>query len=69
MAKKKTLSPVASPPPGERKSITTLKGSVEWASWLERLADHDRNTVVGLIDRALAEYAVNHGFKEEPPKR
>jgi hypothetical protein len=54
---------------GERKSITTLKGSQEWAAWLERLADHDRNTLAGLIDRALVEYAQNHGFKEEAPKR
>jgi hypothetical protein len=62
MAKKK-------PANGERKSITTLKGSHEWAAWLERLADHDRNTLAGLIDRALVEYAQNHGFKEEAPKR
>ena len=55
--------------PGERKSITTLKGSVAWGDWLERLADFDRNTIVGLIDRAVAEYAQNHGFVERPPRR
>jgi hypothetical protein len=55
--------------PGERKSITTLKGSAEWGAWLERLAEFDRNTIVGLIDRAVAEYAQNHGFQEKPPRR
>lgn len=68
MARKKGADKPATEPAG-RKSITTLKGSAEWAGWLERLADHDRNTIVGLIDRALAEYAQNHGFKEPPPKR
>ena len=64
MAKKNVLASS-----NERKSITTLKGSPDWAAWLERLAEFDRNTVVGLIDRALAEYAKNHGFNEPPPKR
>lgn len=64
MGKKK-----ASGSSGERKSITTLKGSPEWSAWLMRLAKHDRNTIVGLVDRALAEYAVNHGFDEPPPER
>jgi hypothetical protein len=64
MAKKK---PAATS--DERESLTTLKGTSEWVAWVRRLADHDRNTVVGLIDRALAEYALAHAFKEEPPKR
>lgn len=70
MAKKpppKAGAPKAAAVP--RKSITTLKGSPEWGAWLERLADFDRNTIVGLIDRAVAEYAQNHGFEERPPKR
>lgn len=70
MAKKRVSKPgAAKAEAGERKSITTLKGSAEWGAWLERLADFDRNTIVGLIDRAVAEYAQNHGFEERPPKR
>jgi hypothetical protein len=70
MAKKPVSKPgAAKTEAGERKSITTLKGSPEWGAWLERLADFDRNTIVGLIDRAVAEYAQNHGFGERPPKR
>jgi hypothetical protein len=64
MAKKKPPAPS-----DDRESLTTLKGSSEWVAWVRRLADHDRNTVVGLVDRALAEYAQAHGFKEDPPKR
>lgn len=64
MAGKKTLENA-----DNRVSLTTLKGSQAWAEWVGRLADHDRNTLIGLIDRALAEYAQNHGFSEPPPKR
>jgi hypothetical protein len=64
MAKKK-----AAPVPITRVSITTLKGSPDWSAWIGRLANHDRNTLAGLIDRALVEYAQNHGFSEAPPKR
>jgi hypothetical protein len=67
MAKKK-LPTIAGASPG-RKSITTLKGSHEWAEWLEELAEHDRNSIAGLIDRALLEYAQNHGFTRKAPKR
>lgn len=63
MAKKKAAAK------DDRESLTTLKGSPAWTAWVKRLAKHDRNTTVGLIDRALAEYATNHGFNEEPPER
>lgn len=70
MAKKPVSQPGdAKAGAAQRKSITTLKGSPEWGAWLQRLADFDRNTIVGLIDRAVAEYAQNHHFEERPPKR
>lgn len=53
----------------ERKSITTLKGSPEWAEWLEGLAVHYRTTVVGVIDRALAEFAEHNDYPTKPPRR
>ena len=52
-----------------RKSITTLKGSPEWAEWLEGLARHFRTTVTGVIDRALAEWAETNGYPVKPPPR
>ena len=57
------------PSPEPQISITTLKGSARWAKWLKRLAEHDRNTLVGMIDRAAAEYAASRGFPEPPPPR
>jgi hypothetical protein len=64
MAKKKTGAKTSA-----RKSITTLKGSPEWAEWLEGLAVHFRTTVIGVIDRALAEWAETNGYPVKPPRR
>lgn len=57
-------SPDALPP----KSIG-FRVSGEYGAWLERVADHSRDTIAGLIDRAVAEFAAAHGFEEKPPRR
>ena len=57
------------PSPEPHVCVTTIKGSSRWAEWLKRLAEHDRNTLIGLIDRSVTEYARNHGFQDPPPKR
>jgi hypothetical protein len=66
MPKRNDAAPTAR---GARKSITTLKGSPEWAEWLEGLAIHFRTSVTGVIDRALAEWAKEKGYPVKPPPR
>jgi hypothetical protein len=46
-----------------------IRSTKAYAAWLERLAEFDRSTVAGMIDRACAQYAKVIGFGEEPPKR
>jgi hypothetical protein len=46
-----------------------VRGSAEWKAWVERLAARDRASVADLTDRALAAYARQIGFAEEPPER
>jgi hypothetical protein len=41
----------------------------EWRDWLNRLAEHDRTSMAGVIDRAAIDYARKIGFKEGAPKR
>lgn len=54
----------------ERPAIAvTLRGSPEWKSWVEDLADHCRLDVAKVIDRALIDYARKEGFKAEAPQR
>jgi hypothetical protein len=54
---------------GKRTTVMTIKGTVEWKAWLDRLAEFSRLPSTILIDLALAEWAKNHGFPELPPKR
>lgn len=58
-----------SPAPEPRAPIITVKARAEWGEWLDRLAAYDRSSKVELIDRALARYAREIGFKEVPPER
>ncbi len=67
MAKKK--APANGEVAAGRKSITTLKGSPEWAEWLGGLSTHFRTSVTGVIDRALAEWAEANGYPIKPPPR
>lgn len=71
VAKKKPKStPTPAPEPAEpRQIVISIKGTAEFRDWLNRLADHERVTAVAVIERALVEYAANHGFAEPAPKR
>ena len=51
-----------------RETILSLKGTPEWSQWLGELSAKLRTTKAGMIDRALAELAERHGFRE-PPER
>ncbi len=67
-------SPGSLPPakPGERDkrmTVMTIKGTVEWKEWLDRLSDFSRLPSTVLIDVALADWAKQRGFLESPPKR
>jgi hypothetical protein len=50
-------------------ALPPVRGSAEWGEWVGRLADHDRSSYPDLVDRALAAYAKQAGFKDAPPKR
>lgn len=71
MAAKRISKPAskAAPEPGPRRTVLTIKGTDEWRSWLERLAEHLRTPTSTLVDHALVEYAKAKGFKEEAPLR
>lgn len=52
---------------------TTVKSvafrvSAEYSEWLDRMAIHNRTTIAGLMDQALARYAKETDF-EGPPER
>ncbi|MFI5458973.1 MAG: GIY-YIG nuclease family protein [Isosphaerales bacterium] len=49
--------------------VVTLKGSLKWKAWLDRLSDQFRTDNSKVIDMALVEFAKAHGFKEEAPRR
>jgi hypothetical protein len=46
-----------------------IYASIEWTEWLEKMAQHYRTTVAGLVDRALSEWAQTNGYPERPPLR
>jgi hypothetical protein len=52
-----------------RKIVLAVRGRQAWKDWIDRLAAHDRSSINELIDRALARYAREIGFKEVPPER
>jgi hypothetical protein len=46
-----------------------IRSTGEWAAWLERFARFRRTDVAKTVDEALARYAKETGFEEEPPER
>lgn len=58
----------ATTPPGTLRTIG-VRGTAEWADWLERLARHNRTDVAKVLDAAAKQYAVSTGFDEPPPER
>lgn len=71
MAKKKA-APAASGRPktgrNDRKTIVVLKGSGEYAAWLQGASDRTRLPVSVIIDVAIAGWAKGAGL-DEPPLR
>ena len=47
----------------------TIRGSLEWREWVERLAKHCRTDIAKLVDASLILYSKEHGFTEPPPER
>jgi predicted transcriptional regulator len=48
--------------------FVSVKVSEAYWRWLQQLAERDRGSLPGTIDRALARYAEATGF-EAPPRR
>jgi hypothetical protein len=67
MAKAKKSPPKAAQ--GRTAIVVTLKGSTEWKTWVDELADHCRTDVSKLIDQALVELAKSKGFTKGAPRR
>lgn len=73
MAKKKTAPKQAAPAGPEtwnrKPLIANFRGSEGFRAWLRELAASDRQTVAGVIERALVRYAKESGYTKEAPKR
>lgn len=72
VAKKKTTP--GSEPKGpetwnKKPLIVNLRGSEEFKAWLQELATFDRQSVSGLVERALVHYGRSVGFDKAPPER
>jgi hypothetical protein len=52
-----------------RQVVISMKGSAEFRDWLYELAEHERIKAVELLERAVVEYARNHGFTKIAPRR
>lgn len=55
--------------PNPMRSIASFKGSVEFDTWFNGLADHCRLTASALIEHALVAFAEQQGYKKAAPKR
>jgi hypothetical protein len=62
-------APRKSPDAEPRRPVLSIKARSAWAAWVDRLAAFDRSSKIELVDRALARYAREIGFKEAPPER
>lgn len=80
VAKKKTSPKKAQageqkPPPSGPESwnrkplIANFRGSEEFKEWLQSLASFDRQSVAGVIERALVHYGKAINFNKEAPER
>jgi hypothetical protein len=67
MAKKK---PGPRPSPGgRRKVVLALKGTDAWREWFEGFCRYMRAPGATVADQAIAKYAKESGYSEEPPGR
>lgn len=73
MAKKRPKSgpPAQGGPEGwsRKPLIANFRGSPEFKEWLQALADYDRQSVAGVIERALVHYGRSIGFDKPAPGR
>jgi hypothetical protein len=53
----------------QKGSVFSIRGSLEWRDWVNRLAVHKRLKVADVIDQALIRYAEEEGFDEKAPMR
>lgn len=71
--KKKTENkpdPASGPETWKKKPlIVNLRGSDEFKAWIQDLAAFDRQSVSGIVERALVGYARSIGFTKEAPER
>lgn len=49
--------------------VLSMRGSLEWKDWVDRLSDHVRLRTPDVVDQALVDFATKHGFTDPPPKR
>lgn len=67
---KKTPKPADGRESWNRKPlIANFRGSAEFKAWLAGLAAFDRQTLAGVVERALVNYARLINYPEPPPKR
>jgi hypothetical protein len=71
MAKKKSPAPkaAAKAPAGSGMTVISVKMTTGFRDWLARLADHDRSTIVQVMEKGSIAYAKQIGFLEPAPKR
>ena len=55
-------------PESARRFNVHIRSSEAWRAWLTELAERERTSTTGLIDRALAELARRVDFREPPPR-
>jgi hypothetical protein len=68
-SKPKKSAPEPEPEPVNRKPmIVQVRGSAEYKTWAEGIADKEGDTLAKLVDRALREFAKGRGYLD-PPKR
>jgi hypothetical protein len=67
MAKK--IAPKQAGDDDPRQVVISIKGTAAFRDWLYELADFERIKAVELVERAVVEYARNHGFTKTAPKR
>ncbi len=67
MAKKRAAKPKSEA--ARKPLIAQIRGTEEFRTWLQVVADRDGRSIAGLIDRAVRIYAEQIGVKEPAPKR
>lgn len=67
MPKKKEPTRMSDLAPSQPLAVQ-VRGTPQWKEWVEELAEFARMPVSGIVDTALAQFAIILGFRP-PPKR